>query len=636
VLDKRDEPSESNTMVDVVVIGGGHAGVEAATASARVGASVVLVTRERAALARLSCNPAMGGTAKGQLVKEVDALGGLMGIATDMAAIQYRMLNRSKGPAVWSPRAQTDRTMYTQAIDRLFFTRYPNIEIVEDEVVGFNVSDDQLRSVELANHNPLPCRTAILCAGTFMRGLTHCGTDQQAAGRYGEAPANRISDSLTQLGFPLLRFKTGTPPRVYRNSIDLEAMERQDSEPDLWFFSHETTKRHNPQLPCYRAYTIPETHELIRDRIDESPMYNGTITSTGPRYCPSIEDKVVRFPDRERHPLIFEPEGLNDPLMYVNGFSSSMPVEVQQRSLRAVPGCESVEFALPGYAVEYDVVPPHELSATLASKRVSNLYLAGQINGTSGYEEAAIQGLVAGANAALSVQRRDPLILRRDEAYGGVLIDDLVTTHPTEPYRMFTSRAEFRLLLRQDNAEERLHDKAFSAGLIPEDRYETICERVKEKQEWLRRLETTRFRRGDVVSGDNKPDQVDSAAHLLKRSDVGLRSLIQSSEKLKVYPVNESMLDAVEIELRYAGYLDRERRLVEKLRAQEEKRIPESLNYEEIKALSAEGRQKLLQHRPATIGQASRIPGVTPSDLALVVVYMRNAGSMSRASESAA
>jgi tRNA uridine 5-carboxymethylaminomethyl modification enzyme len=628
--------SESNTMVDVVVIGGGHAGVEAATAAARVGASVILVTRERAALARLSCNPAMGGTAKGQLVKEIDALGGLMGIATDMSAIQYRMLNRSKGPAVWSPRAQTDRTMYTKAIDHLFFSRYPNIEIVEDEAIGFDVSNGRLRGVQLATAGVLACHTAILCSGTFMRGLTHCGTDQQQSGRFGEPPANKISADLTRLGFPLFRFKTGTPPRIYRDSVDLDIMERQDSETELWFFSHETSERHNPQLPCYRAYTVPVSHDKIRERIDESPMYNGTITSTGPRYCPSIEDKVMRFPDRDRHPLIFEPEGLDDPLMYVNGFSSSMPVDVQQSSLQAVPGCESIRFAQPGYAVEYDVVPPHELSATLAARRVPGLYLAGQINGTSGYEEAAIQGLLAGANAALAIQKRDPLILRRDEAYGGVLVDDLVTTHPTEPYRMFTSRAEFRLLLRQDNAEERLYQKAYDSGLIPEDRYSFIHERVLDKAVWLDRLNKTKFRRGDVIPGDRKSDQVESAAILMRRPEVELRPLIESCDTLNAHPINANMLNALEIELRYTGYLDRERRLVEKLQAQEEKRIPDSFDYDSIKALSAEGRQKLRLHRPATVGQASRISGVTPSDLALVVVFLRSWNETSRTPENAA
>ncbi|MBS1261067.1 MAG: tRNA uridine 5-carboxymethylaminomethyl modification enzyme MnmG [Calditrichaeota bacterium] len=609
---------------DVIVIGGGHAGVEAATAAARVGADVALITRERAALARLSCNPAIGGAAKGQLVKEVDALGGLMAVATDRAAIQYRMLNRSKGPAVWSPRAQTDRALYTRAIDDLFLARYPEIEIIEDEAVGFIVGAGRISGVELAGGPRLRCRAAILCAGTFMRGLTHCGTNRRRSGRYGEAPANHISADLERLAFPLVRFKTGTPPRVRRESVDLSAMERQDSDGDTWFFSHETTRRHNPQLPCHRARTVPETHDHIRARIDEAPMYNGTITSIGPRYCPSIEDKVMRFPDRAHHPLIFEPEGLDNPLLYVNGFSSSLPEEVQLAALKRVPGCENVEFARAGYAVEYDVVPPHELRATLETKRVPGLFLAGQINGTSGYEEAAIQGVLAGANAALATMRREPLLFRRDEAYGGVLVDDLVTTHPQEPYRMFTSRAEHRLLLRQDNAEERLHEKALRAGLISRERYDSIRARAEEKRAFLRRLGAISVRRGEIIPGDHKPERVEPLARLLRRPDVTLPAVIDRlNGALSPLPAR-NILDAAAIELRYAGYLERERRIVEKMRAHEEHRIPDSFEYDRVRALSAEGREKLALHRPATLGQASRIAGVTPSDLALLLVHLRN------------
>ncbi|GBE30747.1 MAG TPA: tRNA uridine-5-carboxymethylaminomethyl(34) synthesis enzyme MnmG [Bacteroidetes bacterium] len=620
-------------MIDVVVIGGGHAGVEAAAAASRIGASVALVTRERSALARLSCNPAVGGTAKGQLVKEIDALGGLMAVATDLSAIQYRMLNRSKGPAVWSPRAQTDRALYSQVMDQLVQDRYPDIQIIEDEAVGFDVRGETLHGVILSKHGLLKCRTAILCAGTFLHGLTHCGADQQESGRFGEPPANLISEDLRRLGFPLLRFKTGTPPRVYSDSIDLSIMQRQDSEEEPWFFSHETTARHNQQLPCYRAHTVARAHDLIRDRIDESPMYNGTITSIGPRYCPSIEDKVMRFPDREGHPLIFEPEGLNDPLMYVNGFSSSMPEHVQLDSLRMVPGCEYIRFAQPGYAVEYDVIPAHQIRATLATRNIPNLYLAGQINGTSGYEEAAIQGLMAGANAALSIQKREPMILHRDEAYGGVLIDDLVTTHPTEPYRMFTSRAEFRLLLRQDNAEERLHEKAYHNGLITTKRFQFIQDRVNEKRSWVDLLTTSRIRRGSVLPDDAKPDLVEPAAQLMHRQETRIEAIIHEVSGDSDPLPSDDVMSAVEIELRYSGYLNRERRQVEKLRAQEEKQIPDDFEYEPIVAMSAEGREKLILHRPATIGQASRICGVTPADLALVVLYMREryrAGSPAR------
>lgn len=614
---------------DIIVVGGGHAGAEAAMSAGKMGSKTLLITMNLQSIAQMSCNPAMGGVAKGQIIREIDALGGMSGIITDKTMIQFKMLNLSKGPAMWSPRAQSDRMRFAEEW-RLTLEQNPNVDFFQDMVNELIIENSKIVGVKTAMGMTAKAKAVILTNGTFLNGLIHIGDKQFGGGRMGEKAATGITEQLTKIGFQSGRMKTGTPPRVDGRSLDFSKMEEQAGDENPGKFSYTETPKLTNQRSCWITYTNPKVHDLLREGFDRSPMFNGAIKSTGPRYCPSIEDKINRFAERERHQIFAEPEGWNTIEYYVNGFSTSLPDDVQAKALRSVPGFEKAKIFRPGYAIEYDYFPPTQLKYTLETKLIENLYFAGQINGTTGYEEAASQGLIAGINAHLKINEKEPLILKRNEAYIGVLIDDLITKGTEEPYRMFTSRAEYRILLRQDNADERLTPIGHFIGLASDERMKRVEEKYSSAQKLVHFFETTSILPDEINTtiSERKGNPINQSmkmVNVLTRPELNMNDFL-NIEKVQKF-VNDNSLDKesveqAEIQIKYKGYIRKEEDNANKLKRLENLKIPKNFDYNKVSSISTEAKQKLINAQPETIAQASRISGVSPSDINILLIYL--------------